>query len=398
MSEPLTVVIAPDSLKGTCPAPQVAAALQVGWRTVRPQDTLIEVPMADGGEGTAAVFYRAQPGAQHHSLCLSGPDGTGQTTSFFTSVRTQHGRRIAVVDVASTCGIELINQPIPLTGSTRALGEAIAAIVDRGVDEIIIGIGSSCSTDGGAGMLQSLGVRLCDGEGAAIRPGLQGLVTLESVDEDTLKNLQQRLADITITVLCDVDNPLTGPRGAATVFGPQKGLADTYFDSADTALANLCTLLGGDPQQPGAGAAGGLGMALRVLGATLQPGAHTIATLLGLDRLLSSADIVLTGEGSLDASSFHGKVVGTISGLVEQARDQRTDTEPGSDHRRPELLIVAGRITGDLPSSRSAAQALALTELAGNEQSAIDDPTRWLREAGKVLAKRATKQQQHILR
>ena len=202
-----------------------------------------------------------------------------------------------MVELASTSGIELLGSPPklrPWDADTRGFGEAIAAALSHGVSRLLLGIGSSASTDGGAGMLTALGARFTDAAGRPIAPGARGLATVAHAD---LRDLAP-LPPGGVTVLTDVTSPLLGPRGAAAVFGPQKGAAPGDIPLLDTALARLAELLGGDPDVPGSGAAGGTGFGLLAWGARLVPGAEAVAKLIDLPERIAAASLVITGEGS----------------------------------------------------------------------------------------------------
>ncbi|WP_341933344.1 glycerate kinase [Microbacterium sp. LWO14-1.2] len=361
------VVLAPDSFKGTITAADAAAALADGWATVEPDAEFVHRPMADGGEGTVAAFAAAVPGAQRMPVTVDGPAGAAIDTAWLllpADAETPGGT--AVVDLASTSGIELLDELRPADADTTGFGQAIAAALDHGVSRVIVGIGSSASTDGGTGMLTALGARFLDATGAPVARGARGLLDLASVDLDGLRTAPE------VRVLTDVTNPLVGPRGAAAVFGPQKGLLPDDIERVDAALARLADLLGLDSSLPGSGAAGGTGAALVAWGAVLAPGAAEVADLVGLESAIRGADAVVTGEGSYDGQSGDGKVPSFIAGLAASA---------GAT-----ALLAAGRITDDSDTTLFAASA-SLTALAGSSAAALAEPARWLREAGALLAR-----------
>ncbi|MFB4350709.1 glycerate kinase [Microbacterium sp. CR_7] len=361
------VVLAPDSFKGTITAADAAAALAEGWATVEPDADFVHRPMADGGEGTVAAFAAAIPGALGMPVTVDGPAGS-PVDSAWLLLPPEDGapRGTAVIDLASTSGIELLDELRPWDADTSGFGQAIAAALDHGVSRVVVGIGSSASTDGGIGMLTALGARFLDAAGAPVARGARGLLDLASVDLGALRSAPD------VRVLTDVTNPLIGPRGAAAVFGPQKGLLPADIDRVDAALARLAELLGLDPALPGAGAAGGTGAALVAWGAVLVPGAAEVAHLVGVEAAIRSADVVVTGEGSYDGQSGDGKVPSFIAGLAAPA-----GAAP---------MLAAGRITDDSDTSLFTASA-SLTELAGSSDAALADPARWLREAGAALAR-----------
>lgn len=361
------VVLAPDSFKGSITAADAAASLAEGWASVDPTATFVHRPMADGGEGTVAAFAAAVPGSRHVPVVVDGPAGQPVETSWLLLPATAEAPRgTAVVDLASTSGIELLDGLRPWDADTTGVGQAIAAALDHGVTRLVVGIGSSASTDGGTGMLTALGARFLDASGETVARGARGLADIVSVDLAGLRQAPE------VRVLTDVTNPLVGPRGAAAVFGPQKGLVADDIAPVDAALARLAELLGLDPALPGTGAAGGTGGALVVWGATLAPGAAEVAELIGLAEAIAEADVVITGEGSYDGQSGDGKVPSFIAGLAASARAT--------------ALLAAGRITADADTTPFAA-SVSLTALAGSSTSALAHPARWLREAGVLLAR-----------
>ncbi|REJ06847.1 glycerate kinase [Microbacterium bovistercoris] len=360
----MRVVLAPDSFKGTITAADAASALAEGWGGGA---EFLMRPMADGGEGTVAAFAAAVPGAVRMPVTVDGPAGTPVDTAWLLLPATEDAPRgTAVIDLASTSGIELLGELRPFDADSTGFGQAIAAAMDHGVSRLVLGIGSSASTDGGTGVLRALGARFTDAAGSEVAPGARGLPAIARVDLSGLRPAPETL------VLTDVTNPLTGPRGAAEVFGPQKGLTDGEDRArTDAALAALAALLRLDPATPGAGAAGGVGGALVAWGARLLPGASEVARLIGLAEAIASADLVITGEGSYDGQSGDGKVPSFVAGLAEDAGVP--------------AAVVAGRITADADTSLFAA-SVSLTELSGSSEAALADPARWLREAGARLA------------
>ncbi|PRB58273.1 glycerate kinase [Microbacterium sp. MYb45] len=364
------VVLAPDSFKGTITAADAAAALAEGWTAVDPTAEFVHRPMADGGEGTVAAFEAAVSGAVRMRVVVDGPAGTRVDTSWLLLPPSEDAPAgTAVVDLGSTSGIELLDELRPWDADTTGLGQAMAAALDHGVSSLVVGIGSSASTDGGTGMLTALGARFLDASGAPVARGARGLAEIASVDLTGLRPAPE------VRVLTDVTNPLTGPRGAAAVFGPQKGLsAMAHIALVDDGLRRLADLLGIDPAGEGNGAAGGTGAALVVWGGVLAPGAAEVAELIGLADAIAGADIVITGEGSYDGQSGDGKVPSFLAGLAAAAGTR--------------ALLAAGRITADADTALFAA-SVSLTDLAGSSEAALADPARWLREAGVVLARAA---------
>jgi glycerate kinase len=370
---PRTVVIAPDSFKGTIGAARAADALAAGWRRVRPGDEVRLLPLADGGEGTADAFAAAVPGARHVPVTVTGLEGGAVEASWVLLPPTDDAPDgTAVVELANTSGIELLGAPPrlrPFDAHTRGFGEAIAAALGHGVSRLVLGIGSSASTDGGVGMLTALGGEFRDAAGTPIADGARGLASLASADLSRLAPLPPR----GVTVLSDVTNPLLGPRGAAAVFGPQKGATPDDIPVLDAALARLAALVDADPDAAGSGAAGGTGFGLLAWGARLVPGSAVVAELVGLDEAVAAAGVVVTGEGAFDGQSAAGKVPAYVAAVAHAAGVP--------------VALVAGRIADDADVSGFAAAA-SLTELAGSAESAMADPARWLRRAGAELASR----------
>ena len=360
-----TVLLAPDGFKGSITAADAAAALAAGWLDARPDDVTIARPLADGGEGTAAAFLAAIPGARRMPVRVTGPHGREVAASWIL-LPADAPNGTGVVDLASTSGIEFLGGRLrPLDADTRGFGQAIAAALDHGVSRLVLGIGSSASTDAGFGALTALGARITDATGTDIAPGLRGVRTAVRLDRSGLRPPPPGGA----VVLTDVRSPLTGPAGAAAVFGPQKGLVD--LAAADAALARAAVLLDTDPLAPGAGAAGGTGAALRAWGAELVPGVEIVADLVRLAAAIARSDVVITGEGAFDASSAAGKVPGRVAALAGA---------------RP-VALVAGRTDPDADTS-AFTTTIALVDLAGSATAALADPARWLRAAGGVLAER----------
>jgi glycerate kinase len=358
------VVIAPDSFKGTLGAAEAADALAAGWREVRPDDELLTLPLADGGEGTLEALGHDLPDSCWRSAPVTGPDGRPVDAAWLL---LPDGT--AVVEMARAAGLPLLERPDPLGATTRGLGQLLAAVVaDPAVTRVMLTLGGSATTDGGTGALAALGARFLDAEGADLPPGGGALARLDRVD---LTGLTPPPAG-GVQCLVDVTAPLLGPLGAAGQFGPQKGAVPGQVAELDAALARLADLLGGDREAPGAGAAGGTAYGFaRCWGAEFVSGAAAVAAAAGLDDALRGAGLVITGEGQFDAQSLRGKVVGA---LLDRAGPAGVP-----------VTVVAGRVDADgaLPVRR----ALSLTELAGSVASAMGDPARWLTEAGRRLAR-----------
>ncbi|WP_198597783.1 glycerate kinase [Blastococcus atacamensis] len=308
------IVIAPDSFKGTLSADDAAAAIAAGARRALPDADLVLRPVADGGEGTVAAAVRA--GAGLRTARVTGPDGEAVDAAFAVDGTT------AVVELAAAAGLDLLDRPAPMTATTRGVGELVLAALDGGARRIVLGLGGSATTDGGAGMLQALGARLLDAAGNEVGPGGAGLAGIARMD---LSPLDQRLRGTRIVVATDVDNPLTGPSGAAAVFGPQKGATAEEVALLDAALSRYASVLmhavgAWVERRPGAGAAGGTAAgAMAVLGAEVVSGAAMVCELVGLDAALEGADLVVTGEGAFDEQSLRGKAPAEVAGRARAA-------------------------------------------------------------------------------
>jgi len=298
------VIVASDKFKGSVSATEVAAALTAGLRSVIRDLEVVHVPVADGGDGTVDVAVHA--GFRRVTVTASGPTGEPVQTTFALRDDT------AVVELADVVGLRRLpaHRRAALTASSYGLGEVLVAALDHGVSRIVLGLGGSASTDGGAGMIQALGVQLEDAHGAALQRGGSALLNLAGVDPS---HVDPRLRGVHVDAACDVDNPLLGPRGAARVFAPQKGADSDQVDLLERALTEWAdktrATVGTDfSQVPGAGAAGGVGFAaLAYLGARLVSGIDLVLDLVGFAEALVGADLVITGEGSLDAQTLSGK-------------------------------------------------------------------------------------------
>ncbi|WEO77878.1 glycerate kinase [Cryobacterium sp. SO2] len=359
------VLIAPDSFKGTADAAAVARALGTGWAAVRPDDDLVLMPMADGGEGTLDAFALAVPGATRMPATVTGPDGRRAPASWLL---LPDGT--GVVELACTSGITLLETLRPLDAHTEGFGQAVAAALRHGVDRLYLALGGSSSTDGGVGALTALGGRFLDGDGRQVLPGGRGLADIVTADLSGLPPLPARGA----LILSDVTNPLLGPAGAAAVFGPQKGADAAEIVALDARLGRLAGLLGADPATPGAGAAGGTAFGLLAWGARLAPGAAAVGQALGLPAAVRGASVVITGEGRFDSQSAAGKVPSLLAGLAAEAGVR--------------ALLVAGAIEPGALTAHPGwfAAAVSLTDLAGGTAAAMADPLTWLETAGSRLA------------
>lgn len=342
------IVVAPDSFKGSASAAQAAAALARGARAVAgPEATIIELPMADGGEGTLDALlatWGTEPLETETTDALRRPC----TARYGLSADGTTG----IIEAAEANGLPQVSDIDlkPLDADTFGVGVLASRLLDAGVTEILLCIGGSATTDGGTGFLTALGARFVDDAGHLVGPGGGSLAAIARVD---VSDLHPRAAGISWKIAVDVDNPLCGPRGAAAVFGPQKGATDADVATLDAGLAHLATVLEAEvvAQQPGFGAAGGLPLALvSLLGAETVPGAELVSAAVGLRRALAGADVVLTGEGRLDSQSLGGKVVDA----VRRTADQGT-----------RVVVIAGSVQLDAQACRKAGLTAAFSIAAG---------------------------------
>ena len=314
----MKILIAPDSFKGTLSALAAARAIEAGIQRVLPDAITQCLPLADGGEGTLDVLLFA---AQGERKTAQVSDANGDLIEASYGLLTEAHETTAVLEAAQV--VSLAQARIDVAErTTRGLGELLRLCLDQGVRRFLIGLGGSSTNDGGAGLLVALGVRLLDAAGNTIEPSPNGLMVLDRID---FAVLDARLAACDITVLTDVDHPLCGPAGATAVFGPQKGVQAAQvaaFDAAIAHLARLCDAWAGCAvsQQAGAGAAGGLGYALMLLGAKRRPGAEVVCEKMQLDARLRDADWLITGEGKSDAQTLHGKLPLVAANHAQAAR------------------------------------------------------------------------------
>ncbi|MFI1015525.1 glycerate kinase [Streptomyces sp. NPDC020965] len=314
----MRVVIAPDSFKGSLTAGAVCAAIETGVRRALPDADVARVPMADGGEGTLDCVLGAT-GGREVTMTVTGPLGRPTPARYLLGRDAAYG----VVELAAASGLPLVapDEMDPLRADTTGTGELIADAISRGARDVLVCIGGSASTDGGTGLMRALGVRFEDADGVALPPGGAALARLARVDTDGVPEAVRRTR---FRIACDVTNPLTGPAGAAAVFGPQKGATPDQVRQLDDALHRFGEVLAGQfgvrvHDLPGAGAAGGTcGGMVAVLGAEPVSGCELVADLVGLEAALTGADLVITGEGRLDRQSAGGKVVSLVARLARK--------------------------------------------------------------------------------
>lgn len=365
------VLVAADKFKGSLTAAQVAERVTAGLRRVVPELEVEALPVADGGDGTVAAAVAA--GFERRSARVTGPLGERVTAAFALRGDT------AVVEMAEASGLQRLPAGVfaPLAASTYGSGELLRAALDAGARTIVFGVGGSATTDGGAGMLSALGARFLDGDGEPVSPGGGGLAELARAD---LSGLDPRLAEVELVLASDVDNPLTGPKGAPAVYGPQKGASPDDVVALDAALAHYAKVLeaavgpraAGCAAAPGAGAAGGIGYGALLLGARFRPGIEVMLDVLGFAPALDRATLVITGEGSLDEQTLHGKAPAGVAAAAHAAGK--------------EAVAVCGRLALS-PRALGLAgirRAYALTEVE-------PDVSRCMADAGPLLEQLATR-------
>ncbi|MBX7453187.1 glycerate kinase [Mycolicibacterium sp. 3033] len=350
-----TVLIAPDSFGDSLTAVEAARAIATGWESARPGDRLILAPQSDGGPGFVDVL--ASRLGERRTQRVSGPLSTDVDADW---VFDPGPPATAYIECAQACGLALLGgAPTTRTAvdaHTRGVGELIAAALDAGARRVVVGLGGSGSTDGGRGMIEALG----------------GLTAARDL-----------LTDVDLIAASDVEHPLLGPRGAAAVFGPQKGADPATVDALEERLAAWARELEDTAgvaisDQPGAGAAGGLGAALLALGARRESGAAIIASHTHLDADLDAADLVVTGEGRFDDQSLHGKVVSALAA--------------GAGRRGLPVLVMAGQVTlsEQERSAAGIAAAHSIAERAGSVRRAIDEAAEQLQGLAAAVAAAGT--------
>ncbi|GAB2684054.1 glycerate kinase [Nocardia thraciensis] len=363
------MVLAPDKFKGSLTAPQVVEALAGGIGRVAPGSEVRRVPVADGGDGTVDAFLAA--GWERVEIATEGPTGAPVAAVYAAQGDT------AVVELAAVVGLAKLpgGQPDPMRASTYGLGQVIGHALDRGVRSIVLGVGGSASSDGGAGMLQALGLRVLDAGGAEVPRGGAALARAARVERSAL---HPALADTAFTLASDVDNPLLGSEGAVAVFAPQKGADPEQCATLEAALTHWAKLI--DPacaDRPGAGAAGGTGFgAMAVLGAVERSGIDVVLDLIDFHSRLRGADLVVTGEGSLDEQTLRGKAP---AGVCQAARAAGLP-----------VIAVAGRCLLGEDELRAAgfAAAYTLAELEPDVGRSIAHAAPLLEQLGARLALR----------
>ncbi|WP_337038943.1 MULTISPECIES: glycerate 2-kinase [Pseudescherichia] len=330
----MKIVIAPDSYKESLSATEVAQAIEKGFREIFPDAHYVSVPVADGGEGTVEAMIAATQGAEH-TASVTGPLGERVDARWGMS----GDGHTAFIEMAAASGLALVPPELrnPLITTSRGTGELILHALEHGARNIIIGIGGSATNDGGAGMVQALGAKLCDANGTEIGHGGGSLMSLNTID---ISGLDPRLASCTLRVACDVTNPLTGEQGASRIFGPQKGATDAQIVELDNNLSHYADVIKKSlrvdvKEVAGAGAAGGMGAALMAfLGAELRSGIEIVTQALNLEEHIHDCTLVVTGEGRIDSQSIHGKVPVGVAKVAKK-------------YHKP-VIGIAGSLTHDV--------------------------------------------------
>ncbi|MGW0433797.1 glycerate kinase family protein [Micromonospora sp. NPDC003197] len=379
----MRILICPDKFAGTLSAPEVAEAVAAGWRDTAPADEIVTRPLSDGGPGFVAVLAEALDGRR---LPVDTTDPLGRPAAGEVLVVDDpvSGGRTAYVESAQACGLHLLSatERDPKATTSYGLGVLVAAAVETGARRVVIGLGGSGTNDGGAGMLTALGVTPLDETGYALPYGGAALVAVAALDG------VPRVRGVELVAATDVDNPLTGLHGAASVYGPQKGASRADVLLLDSALERFGAVLERDlpacppglAAQPGAGAAGGLGAAILALGGRCESGIGLLSRLIGLDAAIDRADLVITGEGSFDHQSLRGKLVAGVAGA---ARD-----------RGLPCVVLAGRCSTGRREAASAGvtEFYSLVDHFGGEEhagveQALARPAEGLREIAARLAR-----------
>jgi len=371
----MKIIIAPDSFKDSLSAQGVAHAIAEGLAQVWPAAQLIKCPMADGGEGTVEAVLAACDG-QWRGARVRGPLGA--------AVEARWGwlpdSRTAIIEMAEASGLQLVppGQRDACSSSTFGTGELIRAALDEGASRVILAIGGSATNDGGAGAMQALGVALLDDQGQALPPGGLALGKLARID---LRDLDPRLAGVRFEIAADVDNPLCGPHGASAVFGPQKGASAEQVQQLDRALAHFAghcaQVLDRDvSDEPGSGAAGGLGFAAKAfLKAQFRTGVEVVAQLTGLADAIDGADLVVTGEGRFDAQTLRGKTPYGVARIAQR--------------RGVPVVVIAGTLGEGYEAlyEHGIDAAFALADGPMTLQEACTDAPRLLAERARDIAR-----------
>jgi len=373
----MKIVVAVDSFKGSMRSDEAGEIIAGGLREGLTDAEIVVIPMADGGEGTTDAVVRATGGGWR-SISVTGPLGDPVTAAY----GVLPGGRTAVMEMASAGGIELApaGDLDPMKATTYGTGELMRAAIEDGVRDIILGIGGSATVDGGIGMAQALGYRLLTADGTECGRGGGALSTMVGIETGSVL---PALAETRIRVACDVTNPLLGERGAARVFGPQKGATPEMVEELEAGLGHLGELwmrhgMLDTVESPGDGAAGGLGAGLRAFcSAEMEPGADLVAAITGFDTAIATADLLVTGEGRTDEQTADGKLCAV---LAAKARAAGAKT-----------ILISGAVTGDLEEVNHLFDAVfAADKDMGSLEEALEHARENLaataRSVGKMLA------------
>lgn len=351
------ILIAPDSFKGSATSIEVARAIAQGWESVRPEDELVQIPFADGGEGSLIAIESARSDA----VRIYCPEVSSNAYWLLLD------GSVAIVELAQVSGLTVLPELDPLGAHTFAFGQVLAnAVRNPRVRRIYCALGGSASTDAGVGVLMALGVEFFDADGESVQLGGGELSKIASISTANAISSPPE----GVTLLVDVVSPLLGVNGAAAIYSPQKGATPEQIVELEKGLQRFADITAYQ-DAPGLGAAGGTSFGLCALwGATIQSGAEVIAELCGVQTALERADLVITGEGRLDQQSFQGKVVGYISQRAKIANVP--------------IAYCVGSIEGIFPTF--AVGGVSLSEIAGSSLDAMENPERYLIEAGVKLA------------
>jgi glycerate 2-kinase len=337
-SNTLTFLIAPDKFKGSLSARQVCDAVQQALQEHDPSFSIITLPLADGGEGSCELLTSFSSGTMI-AVPVHDP--------LFRKIDSQYGLSkdgsVAFIEMAGASGYQLLTpeERNPLLTTTYGTGEQIVHALEKGVKEVVLGIGGSATNDGGMGLAQALGVSCYDAAGKLLKPVGENLRLIRSIDAT---GMHPRMRDVAFTILCDVDNPLHGPRGAAHVFGPQKGATPEMISVLEEGLKQLEKILEGTFQTvvnfPGAGAGGGLPAMIKALArVSIRPGMEFMIQYTGLEELVRKADVIITGEGRIDAQTLSGKVVKGVATVCVR-------------HHKPVYVVAALNTLEEVEASR----------------------------------------------
>lgn len=371
----MRVLIAPDSFKECLTAQEVADAIGAGWLRGAPDDQIVKIPLADGGEGTTATLVAAMHGTLHHAQ-VRGPSGAVINASYGIIEQS----KTAIVEVAEASGLHRVaeSERNAMSASSYGTGELIMAALKHQPETLIVCLGGSATTDGGAGLLQALGARLLDSEGCSIPPGGEGLAHINHFD---LADAEGNLAGVRIVVACDVTNLLLGDTGAAAVFGPQKGASPDDVRTLNNNLDQFARCVqksGYDITSfAGSGAAGGIGGTVAgILGGLLKPGIELVMAAVGMDAHMQATDLVITAEGAIDGQSASGKTPTGVAKLAQQ-------------YKVP-VIGLAGKLGGDNMTAIHEAGITAVFSIAPgpvSKDDSIANATHYLESTSEQLAR-----------